>query len=423
MDWLGHAKIDFVHSPAPRSLKTKDGKDIDLLSICEKVTPPCRLNPWLFNGHMQTFWTATKQHGPPVYYKRKIFDADHETYHGTFAVDFVTEPFQETDPELPPRTVYYKEDELAELGSNDRKPMLIILHGLSGGSHEIYLRHAIAPLIEQGNWEICVVNSRGCAMSKITTGILYNARATWDIRQFVKWARKTFPNRPLFGLGFSLGANILTNYCGEEGATCQLKAAIACSNPFNLDVSSKTLQSTLIGREVYLRVMGSSMRELADLHTEPLTKYTSIDMEYLKTCTYLHEFDAAVQCPTWGYPTAGAYYRDSSSQDSILAIRIPFMALQATDDPIAVKQGLPYDEIKQNPNTVMVTTSLGGHLCWFESGGGRWHAKPVCNFFNYMAFELDIESVKPMTDDTDSDLPLRGSNFDPMRRKMLVVQM
>lgn len=189
MDWLGHAKIDFVHSPAPRSLKTKDGKDIDLLSICEKVTPPCRLNPWLFNGHMQTFWTATKQHGPPVYYKRKIFDADHETYHGTFAVDFVTEPFQETDPELPPRTVYYKEDELAELASDDRKPMLIILHGLSGGSHEIYLRHAIAPLIEQGNWEICVVNSRGCAMSKITTGILYNARATWDIRQV---SRKLF---------------------------------------------------------------------------------------------------------------------------------------------------------------------------------------------------------------------------------------
>jgi predicted alpha/beta-fold hydrolase len=29
--------------------------------------------------------------------------------------------------------------------------------------------------------------------------------------QVVKWLKKTFPNRPLFGLGFSLGANILTN--------------------------------------------------------------------------------------------------------------------------------------------------------------------------------------------------------------------
>lgn len=94
--------------------------------------------------------------------------------------------------------------------------MLVALHGLSGGSHELYLRHVIAPLVKSGGdgdggWEACVVNSRGCANSKITTGVLYNARATWDVRQAVGWLRKTFPNRPLFGIGFSLGANILTN--------------------------------------------------------------------------------------------------------------------------------------------------------------------------------------------------------------------
>lgn len=183
MDWLGQAKINFTHSPTPRTLKTKDGQEKDLLSICEKITPPCHLNPWLFNGHMQTFWTATKQHGPPVYYRRKVFDADHDTYQGIFAVDFVSKPFEETDPELPPRTVYYDDETFGSIASDDNKPMLIILHGLSGGSHEIYLRHAIAPLIDSGNWEICVVNSRGCAKSKITTGVLYNARATWDVRQ------------------------------------------------------------------------------------------------------------------------------------------------------------------------------------------------------------------------------------------------
>jgi predicted alpha/beta-fold hydrolase len=48
-------------------------------------------------------------------------------------------------------------------------------------------------------------------MHKITTTVLYNGRATWDIRQVVKWCRKTFPNRPLFGIGFSLGANMMTN--------------------------------------------------------------------------------------------------------------------------------------------------------------------------------------------------------------------
>lgn len=38
---------------------------------------------------------------------------------------------------------------------------------------------------------------------------------------------------------------------------------------------------------------------------------------------------------------------------------------------------MPYGEFKANPYTVCLTTSLGGHLAYFEPGGGRWHAKPV----------------------------------------------
>lgn len=45
--------------------------------------------------------------------------------------------------------------------------------------------------------------------------------------------------------------------------------------------------------------------------------------------------DRALQCPTWGYPTEGAYYRDATSTDSMLAIRIPFLSIQAEDDPVS----------------------------------------------------------------------------------------
>lgn len=211
MEWLGQAKIAFTHAPSPLTLREKDGQETDLLQITERTTPPCQLNPLLFNGHLQTIWTTTKPRGPPIYYRRRLFHADLPQYEGTFAVDFAVPPHEESDPELGRRTVNLTEEEFANIGSNDTKPMLIVLHGLSGGSHEVYLRHVIAPMIGEGGWEVCVVNSRGCARSKLTSGVLYNARATWDCRQVVKWARKTFPNRPLFGMGFSLGANMMTN--------------------------------------------------------------------------------------------------------------------------------------------------------------------------------------------------------------------
>lgn len=184
MEWLGKATIEFAHSPTPRTIREKDGTETDLLKICEATTPPCYLNPLLFNGHIQTMWTATKPSAPHVYYRRRIFEADHETYRGTFAVDFaVAEPFAGREEGLPPRTVYLTEAEKERMGGDDSKPMLVALHGLSGGSHETYLRHTIAPLLGEGGWEVCVVNSRGCAGSKITSGVLYNARATWDVRQ------------------------------------------------------------------------------------------------------------------------------------------------------------------------------------------------------------------------------------------------
>ncbi|GKT58757.1 alpha/beta fold family protein [Colletotrichum tofieldiae] len=420
MDWLGHAKINFTHAPSPVSLKEKDGSQTDLLKVCEKVTPPCQMNPLLFNGHLQTMWTATKQHGPPVYYRRKVFHAEDKAFEGTFAVDFVTEPFEDTDSTLPPRTKYFEDQDFDTLPSDDDRPQLVVLHGLSGGSHEIYLRHAIAPLIDSGKWEVCVVNSRGCANSKFTSGILYNARATWDFRQTVKWLRKKFPNRPLFGLGFSLGANMLTNYCGEEGVNCELTAAIVCSNPFNLEVANKALKRTFLGREVYQRVMGTSMKQLITGHKEAVQKYTNLDLERLQNVTYLWEFDREVQCISWGYPTESAYYRDASSSDAVLAIRIPFLALHATDDPIAVNEAIPYEEFGKNPYTVLCTTSLGGHLCWFEPGGGRWHAKPdqVANFFNHMAFNVDYSQLPPKTNGAPPTNGKSEFHFNPVRRKM-----
>ncbi|KAI9841043.1 MAG: hypothetical protein M1838_003793 [Thelocarpon superellum] len=428
LSWLfGYAKISFHHATEPITLSTKAGDRISVASICKAVTPTCRLSPLLFNGHLQTCWTVTKDQTVPIYYKRKVFEAEDPAFEGTFTVDFVVDEFPEHDPSLPPRTVYLSEDEFAGVGSLDSKPMLVTLHGLSGGSHELYLRQVLAPLVTaEGGWAACVINSRGCAKSAISNGVLYNARATWDTRQVVKWLRRTFPNRPLFGVGYSLGANILTNkYVGEEGAHCELRAAVVCSNPWNLEAGSDALKSSWLGLEVYSRVMANNMKRLVEIHKDQIMKTSKVDLDRLRKTRYLHDFDREVQCPTWGYPTVGTYYRDASSCDSLLAIKIPFFALNAEDDPVAPKKGIPYEEFTQNPYAVLCTTSKGGHLAWFESDGGRWFVKPITGFLNRLANEVQMDDAsghrKPVMNGTTTSTvggTPKPYEFVPMRRKM-----
>lgn len=40
--------------------------------------------------------------------------------------------------------------------------------------------------------------------------------------------------------------------------------------------------------------------------------------------------------------------------------------------------GLPIEEAKANPYVVLVVTTFGGHLGWFQQDGSRWFIQAVC---------------------------------------------
>ncbi|KAF8245115.1 AB-hydrolase YheT [Wilcoxina mikolae CBS 423.85] len=365
------------HAARTVSLRTHANTSIPLSEFAAPLIPPFHNNPFLFNGHLQTIWTATKFADPfVIHYARRHLINPRDGGH--FALDLVVPEFPDTEAgeDLPPRTRHMPDDE--HLGSQDTRPMLIALHGLSGGSHEVYLRAALHALLQKNpGWEVCVVNARGCALSKITSKQLFNARWTADIRQAIGYLHEAFPNRPLYAIGFSLGGNILTNYLGEEGAGCILKAAVVCSNPWQLEVANNYLQRSWIGSEVYSKVMGANLRGLFELHIDTLSQDPRIDVEKVRSGKHLYEFDRDLTATVFGYPTVGAYYRDASSVDNLLKVRVPLLVVHAGDDPIAPREAIPFDEVKANPYVFMAVTEGGGHLSWFEWGGGRWFGKPV----------------------------------------------
>jgi len=268
---FGSAELTSAKETVPLRLKNPaDKKHVPLKDLVQSVMEPVRLNPLMFTltGHLQTMWVATgRGRDASIHYKRRIFVSDHATYPGEFSVDFVVPTPATPEPrdrKLPPRTHLFAQDEWQDfIDADSSAPLLITLHGLSGGSHEQYVRQCLQTFTgKAGGWQALVINARGCCYTRVTGKELFNARATWDIRQFVKWARQQWPKRRMFAMGFSLGANILCNYIGEEGEACELEAGVLVGNPWNLDVSNAILCSSYIGLHVYQAAMGAGLRKL-----------------------------------------------------------------------------------------------------------------------------------------------------------------
>jgi predicted alpha/beta-fold hydrolase len=301
---FGFGTVEYTSSKNTVQLSLKkpgDNDTITLREVVESVVPPVRLNPLLSSGHLQTLYVSLGK-GPSakIHYKRRLFVSDNTSHPGQFTTDWVIPAPKEPparDPTLPPRTHDFTEEEFTGFttGDDNSKPLLIALHGLSGGSHEQYVRHCIAPLTSaEGGFDAVVINSRGCCFSKITTSKLFNARSTWDLRQLVKWIRLTWPERRLFAIGFSLGANILCNYLGEEGADCELEAGILVGNPWNLDVSNAILCNSFIGLHIYQRGLASGLKKLFERNLEVLSQNPDIDVQEVRNAKYLYEWDRYV---------------------------------------------------------------------------------------------------------------------------------
>lgn len=118
----------------------------------------------------------------------------------------------------------------------------------------------------------------------------------------------------------------------------------------------------LIERYVYMSVMVLD-RLTCYRHKDQVMKNGNIDLERVMKINYLHEFDREIQCPTWGYPTEGAYYRDASSADALLGVKIPLFAIHAQDDPV----GLSHLETPKSICLNSCSRLLSTRLCRMKS--------------------------------------------------------
>jgi predicted alpha/beta-fold hydrolase len=247
----------------------------------------------------------------------------------------------------------------------DDAPVLMLMSGIAGGSHDKYLKHFLRRAHNAG-YRCVAFNCRGTSDSPLTTPQFYSASFTGDVRAVVDELALRWPDAPLFAVGWSLGANILTNFLGEEGKAAKVSGAVAMCNPFDLNACDDALQEGFFGT-VYSRSMAGNMRKLFAPHAHLFAGLPNYDRRLVESARTVRDFDEAVTRVTFGFPSVDAYYDASSSRRLIGNVKVPLLVVQAKDDPIAVRSAVPRDVIRNvgpDANVILVETESGGHLGW-----------------------------------------------------------
>lgn len=418
---------------------SKDGLEKTIAEIIEQAAPELSngslfyVNPLLSSGHSQTAYTALNKFESVdlVHYKRRVLNVDsqnnfyyvegdkmpYDRWNGesTIAIDYVVKsnssdsqhmkfcPLSQIRP-LPPRTEYLDPLKEPELLDNDR-PLVVALHGLSGGSFESYIRAFLSKITEEPyNFDGLVLNARGCANHTITSPQLFCGLWTNDLRYLInEHISKKWPNKKIFLIGFSLGGSITANYLGQEGSDVykNIKGAAIMGSPWDFPLSSITLVDSFLGNQVYSPVMCQNLLKLLDQHHGGHLKFDEIVSEYKKNpesfkLQKLRDFDDAFTSKLFGFNCALEYYRHASPDQRLLNVRVPTIIVSSKDDPIVGSKALPYSEVKLNPYTYLAVTSVGGHLGWFTFLHNRWYPEPISKLFAEIA-KWNVEELDPTT--------------------------
>jgi predicted alpha/beta-fold hydrolase len=283
------------------------------------------------------------------------------------------------------------------------KPVYLLLHGLNGGSHEQYVMDMVNRRRHEGSTVIVFI-ARGMMDTTITTWNTFHGARTGDIDIVARSVRAGLDSlalatnvlsnqrQLLAGVGYSMGAIILSNYVSRSGNHCALDTAMAISGGLDMrqQINAKrsirlwqpilTLglrQDILLGkygRHYKSRLSKEQMfgllraTSISELDVEAIVTYNSFTslIHYYSEMSAMGdrdpEFNLLGRTPTTVSSSSNEWGRIGN-------VSIPFVVLQALDDPIVgwrtVGTSNPQSLVDSGlGNVILLLTKAGGHVGW-----------------------------------------------------------
>lgn len=246
-------------------------------------------------------------------------------------------------------------------------PCVLLLHGLEGSAHSVYMQGLLALLGARGLRAVAI-NFRSCArdLPSLSRNLpnrgarLYHSGETTDLDHVARTIAGREPGVPLGGIGTSLGGNVLLKWLGENSGQTLVRAAATISVPYDLEAGARKLEDGLgpVYTATFLRGLRKKARQLLHRHPGAAAR---IDMARLRTARTFFDFDDAVTGPLHGFRGARHYYDTSSSVSWVSRVTTPTLCLSSEDDPFLPAAVLGRVAANASGTVRLVATRHGGH--------------------------------------------------------------
>ncbi len=244
-------------------------------------------------------------------------------------------------------------------------PLVCVFHGLQGSIKSAYAARVLQRLKCDG-FRTVFMHFRGCSGEPNRMACGYHSGHTDDIRYLIKTISKRYPKTPLFAVAYSLGANALLKYLGEEQENCLLQQSIAVSPPLLLAEGAKRMNRGL--SRLYQSWL---VRQMQQAILDKKNTYPKLNLpEDVKQYNSFWRFDNYVTAPINGFKDVNDYYKQASSLPWLINIRAPSHILFARDDPFFTEKVIPTEK-QLSDSVIFELTEKGGHVGFIgENGDG-----------------------------------------------------
>ncbi len=283
------------------------------------------------------------------------------------------------------------------------RALVIVVHGLGGGSDDEGQRRLSRSLVDEG-FVVLRLNLRGAGPGRPLATGTYAANCSADLLPVLRDCRRLATALasqgdplPLGAVGVSLGGTVLLNALLDTASDSLplLDGLVAISSPLDLTGCADYFdrpRNRLYQRWMVRRLIGQTLNDPLPLPSRELARLTgSLPPRSLR------DFDALITAPRWGFADVSSYYEACSPLSRLLESvpastprgerRPPLLLLHARDDPwVPVDATLTLEKelagglrrvacAEDRPWPEVVITPKGGH-CGFHAPGdtlrGRW---------------------------------------------------